>query len=329
MHHHTHQKRVVLVDDDPIVQQAIRVQLEAHGMHVVVADTGPEGYERIREIRPGLCIVDWMLPGMDGLDLVREVRRDSATRGVYVIMLTARNSPAELREAFEAGVDDFLGKSPNTGEFTSRLRAAMRIIELQQELKQQFEEVSNLNSQLVELNCQLQAMATTDALTGLSNRRDTLEKLGYLWQQWTRHRAPLCVAFVDIDHFKRINDTHGHDAGDDVLRHFAGLLSDDRRVTEVIGRYGGEEFVLGMPLQTLHQAVTAMERLREHVQFRPILASAGDVPVTVSIGVAQSAEWMTSLDDLVRAADKALYTAKRTGRNRVCVADAIELARHA
>lgn len=314
----SHNIRVVLVDDDPVVLVAIRSQLEELGLDVISVADSAKAFKVIEKVEPSLCIIDWMMPGMGGLDLVRQIRGDANTRDIYAIMLTAKDRPEELMAAFEAGVDDYLAKAANPGEITSRINAAKRVIMLQKELVERVEAIASLNAQLVTMNEQLNDMASTDVLTQLPNRRSVFDRLEYMWASWVRHRTPLSIAMLDIDHFKQVNDTYGHDAGDDVIRHVSSILMNQVREVDAIGRYGGEEFIIGISHQLHDDVVSGLDRLRVDVKSRAAKTKCGDITTSISIGVAEADDSITSLDGLIKSADIAMYDAKRSGRDRVC-----------
>ncbi len=224
---------VIIIDDDPIYRRVREDLVREHRLTTVTAVNGRSGLDLIRRMKPRVCIVDWMMPGLDGPALMRELRHDPTTQHIYAIMLTGKEHLHELVEAFDAGVDDFLRKPIHPAEFSARLRAAMRLVTTQEALDQQFQAVESLNTELVTANRELHTLATTDPLTGLPNRRAALEALERDWTRWDRYGTPICVAMADIDHFKGVNDTHGHDAGDAVLRHVSRQIDATRRDSDL------------------------------------------------------------------------------------------------
>lgn len=310
-------RRVVLVDDDPIVLAAIGEKLKHLGLDVISFSDAGKGLEAIHQVKPCMCIVDWMMPGLDGLAMVRQIRNDPDVQDTYVIMLTAKDRSEELVAAFEAGVDDYLAKSACKGEIAARINAALRVIKLQEELAGRIDTITGLNRRLIAANEHLNDMASTDVLTCMPNRRSAYERLGQLWSGWVRHRTPVCVAMIDIDHFKMVNDMHGHDAGDDVLRHVSSILKNQTRQADVMGRYGGEEFIIGISHQSIDEVVAGLDRLRVDIKSSPARSRSGVITTSVSIGVAEVGLGISSLEDLIKAADMALYEAKRSGRDRV------------
>lgn len=309
--------RVLIVEDDPLVRAILETQLRSLGLETALAADGQQAIAKVDAGWPDLCLIDWMMPQMDGLSLVRHLRAQAASRAMHVIMLTARAGTAELVAAFDAGVDDFVTKPVQPAELSARIHAASRMIGLRQELAGQVQQVQQLNAALQEANEQLEELAATDALTGLPNRRHALAALGRVWSSWSREGRPMCVAMIDVDHFKQINDRHGHDVGDAVLRHLAGLMEAERRGADVLGRYGGEEFILGFPGQSLDGAGVALERLCERVRQTPAQVQGQSVPLSISVGVAEAMPSLPNLMAVIREADQMLYGAKQAGRDRV------------
>jgi diguanylate cyclase (GGDEF)-like protein len=232
---------------------------------------------------------------------------------VYVIMLTVNSDAPRLVEAFEVGVDDFLPKPFELGVLLARMRAAIRIVDTQAELERRNAELEVANRRLMEL-------ASTDELTGLANRRAGLQRLQEHWDASSRHDHPLSCALIDVDHFKQLNDTYGHAVGDQVLVEVGAMFTKERRSTDVICRYGGEEFLLILPHETAEGATLAAARCRELIESHRMSIGALSLSVTVSIGVAQRTSATTNIEQLLRAADDALYTAKENGRNTVRLA---------
>lgn len=320
---------VLVVDDDPASVNLIAKVVGAAGHEVVTAQDEMEGLQRVLQDGIQLIITDWMMPDMDGLELCRAIRAHEGVSFAYVIVLTASTDEGRIVEAFEAGADDFLSKPFNRRELLARLRGGLRIIRLQQDLDRRSREVHRFNAEmaiahreLAEANEKLNRMATTDELTGLTNRREALARLDDHWASAVRHDQPLACIGLDIDHFKSFNDTHGHAIGDLVLKETAGVLLATARREERVCRVGGEEFLILCPLSTEKMAAIAAERLRRAVEAHRIKSGDLELSVRISLGVAERTEGMNGPDDLLKAADDALYAAKKAGRNRVFVASA-------
>jgi diguanylate cyclase (GGDEF)-like protein len=312
---------VVVVDDDPVELRLLMKHLIRAGHSVHAAADGAEALRLVLEVNPQLVITDWVMPGMDGTALVKALRQTKLGRQVYVILLTGSEEDDDQVEAFEAGADDYVVKPFRPRLLAARLRACARVVRLQEEVRLDKEELRRCMAELGVANRKLQQAALTDALTGLYNRRYALERLDKEWAAATRHDKPLACLLLDIDHFKRVNDTHGHDIGDLVLRETAKVLGDTLRQSDVVCRLGGEEFLVIGPETDLEAARRCAERLRAAVEGQVIEVPSGRLRVTVSIGVAVRTEQTDGPAELLKAADQAVYAAKAGGRNRVCLVE--------
>ena len=315
--------RVLLVDDDPAYRALLKKVLATGEYEVLTATNGREALRVLREEGVQLVVTDWNMPEMDGIDFCRAVRSAESVGFVYVIILTAQADKARLLEAFAAGADDFLSKPCDRQELLARLRAGLRIIELEASLAERSRLLHKVNAELAILNEKLEQMATTDELTGLFNRRQATSRLDELWALAQRYHQPLSCIMADIDHFKKFNDEHGHAAGDLVLENTAFVLKTAARETDVVCRMGGEEFLVLCPNVPASGAALCAERLRATVASRFIPYRDSELRVTISLGVAEREEGIACPDDLLKAADDALYAAKNAGRNRVQVATGV------
>lgn len=297
---------ILIADDDAISRRLLRAALASLGHQVVEVEDGVSAVKALTlSDAPALAILDWMMPGMDGLEVCRTVRHKPG-RYVYVILLTARDSPDDMIEALDAGADDFLTKPFNAGELRARLKAGERVLMLQDDL---------LRSQEV-----LKHDATHDHLTGLWNRARILDELARELRRNRRELSPLAVMLADVDRFKQINDTHGHAAGDVVLQQVAKRLRSSLRNSDSLGRYGGEEFLMILPYADVNGARDVAERVRTAVAAGPIGNNGVSLDVTISLGLACAIGASLPEEMLLQAADQALYRAKANGRNRVEVA---------
>jgi two-component system, cell cycle response regulator len=295
--------RVLIADDDPISRRLLQVSLSNAGYEAVMAADGAEALRLLQDAdSPRLAVLDWMMPEMDGVEVCRIVRKAAREPYAYLILLTARGHQSEIVQGLEAGADDYITKPFDIDELKARLRAGKRILELQQEL--------------VSAREQLRVLATRDSLSGLLNRMAVMAVLEKELSRAVREGQSLAVMMVDIDHFKSVNDNHGHHAGDIVIRETARKLIASIRPYDSSGRYGGEEFVVVAPGCDLDSAVSLAERVREAVLAQDIRVDDVAIPTTISIGVAVSWEG-AEVGQLLRAADEALYAAKHGGRNRV------------
>lgn len=272
---------------------------------VTSVDNGLEAWGVLQEEdSPRMAILDWMMPGLDGIELCRRIRRQPPGPYKYVLLLTAKGSKEDVVAGLDAGADDYLTKPFDANELRARLRAGERIRELQ--------------GALVKAHSELQFEAAHDHLTGLWNRGAIIDLLRRETQRSARSGEPMGMIMADLDHFKRINDTHGHQTGDAVLREVAQRMLKSVRNYDHVGRYGGEEFMIVLTACTPANLAVSAERMRVHVCEKPVESDAGPIPVTISIGWAiQALGSPAQVEELVRAADRALYDAKANGRNRV------------
>jgi diguanylate cyclase (GGDEF)-like protein len=294
--------KILIAEDEAISRRLLEASLAKLGHEVVAVTDGASAVSALLEPdAPRLAILDWMMPGTDGLEVCRRLRTD-APAYVYVILLTAKQFQEEQVAAFEAGVDDFLSKPLDVARLQARLRVGERVLDLQ--------------SKLLEIQEVLRHQATHDHLTGLWNRRMILDVLDRELNRASHQGEPIAVALADIDHFKQINDAHGHGAGDEVLKAAAERMRSAIRRYDAIGRYGGEEFLLVLPNCPAPDALDVVERARRAVGAAAIDAAGSPLEVSISAGVA----WTNGTTDsaaIVHAADEALYRAKEGGRNRV------------
>ncbi|MEO7103449.1 MAG: diguanylate cyclase [Gemmatimonadaceae bacterium] len=317
-------KRILVVDDNADNIQLLRARLEARGYIVEEAPDGEVALERVfTNPPPDLILLDVMMPKIDGFEVVRRIKSDETLPFIPVIMQTALDSTESMVQGLDAGADDYVSKPVNFRELDARVKSLLRIKGLQSALAQRERELSVANAQL-------RIMSSTDVLTGVANRRSLEERLHEMWEHSIRLHEPLSVVMCDIDHFKRVNDDFGHQAGDAVLQQFAKLLQAEAREIDRVGRYGGEEFVLLLPGTVLDAAVTFAERIRESVERAEFRYGDGQtLQKTMSCGVAA---WPHPLvndpEALIKAADDALYAAKETGRNRVIRFDGREFNEH-
>lgn len=312
--------RVLIVDDQPADLSLLGKHLELAGYEVLTASNGLEALKILHAEGPQLIITDWMMPQMDGIEFCQAVRSSELVGIVYIIILTAHSDKERLVEAFRAGADDFLSKPFHREELSARLKAGKRIVRLESELAVERRVLHKTNAELAILNGQLDRLATTDELTGLSNRRTAVQRLDELWEAAARYQQPLACILLDIDHFKRFNDTHGHDVGDAVLRHVASVLRRNTRGSDLICRIGGEEFLVLCPSTTAAEASVGAERLRRTVESSALNCNGIELSVTLSAGVSERDTTMIDSDQLLKSADNALYAAKQAGRNQVAVA---------
>jgi two-component system, cell cycle response regulator len=299
--------KILIADDDPISRRLLEATLARLGHEVLAV---PDGLEALSSLLaadgPRMAILDWMMPGLDGLAVCRAVRHRTSPYA-WLILLTSRDRHEDMLAGLEAGADDFLTKPLSVVELQARLRSGARVLDSQESL---------LAAQEA-----LRLEAIRDHLTGLWNRRMILDQLGRELHRAAHEKRSLAVVLVDLDHFKAVNDTHGHAAGDTVLREAAARMRVALRDYDFIGRYGGEEFLILLPGCDGESARLVAERVRMRVASSPIGFGASNVSITVSLGVAWTGTSREAAASLIDAADAALYRAKALGRDRVEILD--------
>ncbi len=296
--------KVLIADDDITSRQILESVISRWGFQPVAVEDGLKALQIMSEPEPpSLLLLDWEMPGLDGLSLAHHLSDEDSADGPYIIMLTARDGNHDIVSGLAAGASDYITKPFETDILKARLELARRNIELQ----------DKLNAALKKL----EVLASIDELTHLPNRRSALVSLGKEMDRSLRHRTELCIGLCDIDHFKAINDNFGHAAGDQILTQIANLLKSGFRQYDVVGRYGGEEFIFAMPTGKTG-ADMVLERLRASIATHTFKTADNDLAVTMSFGAVMltDAEEM-SLNDWIRAADEALYESKGRGRNQV------------
>jgi len=297
--------RVLIADDSATSRAVLRKSLAKWGYEVVMAEDGAEALDILdRPDAPPMAILDWVMPHFTGPEVCKKVRETRREPYTYILLLTSKNSKDETIEGLEAGADDYIVKPFDQQELSVRLRAGKRIIDLQLSLMEAREE--------------LREKANKDLLTKLHNRSAIMATLETEIARSHRDQRSVGLALLDIDHFKKVNDTYGHFAGDAVLRETAARLKGSMRAYDQVGRYGGEEFLVVLPNCDMEQAVQQADRMRIRLQESKILADAGvEIPVTASFGVTVTDLSDRDPDVFIRVADEALYKAKANGRNRV------------
>lgn len=308
--------RILIVEDDAASLLILQAEIEHLGHECMTADDGLEAWELLQSAAIDVVISDWMMPKLDGIELCRRVRAQPRAQYTYFIFLTSLRHQREIFEGIESGADDYLLKPLDYNELQMRLMVAARITSLHAALAEKSQRLESLNRELSE-------QGRTDALTQVGNRLRLHEDLEVLAARARRYQQRCCIAMCDIDFFKVYNDIHGHLAGDDVLRAVARTIRDTARSEDGVYRYGGEEFLVMLPEQSLESATLAMERIRKAIESLAIPLDPGPPArtITISAGIAalSSGEGDT-LALLIERADSALYEAKKAGRNRVHVA---------
>jgi len=299
-------RTVLIIDDSEVVRAHVERVLSQCGEvdRVLIASDGAEGFKLLLSTPIDLVLCDVVMPAIDGYKFLALKQARLELHEVPVIMLTGEEQVRSKVRGLEAGAQDYLTKPFDDAELVARVRVHLKIKSLQDELR--------------EKNVRLEELSRTDGLTGLFNRRYFLDLCDLELERARRYRLPLSYLMVDIDFFKKVNDTHGHLGGDHVLAAVAALLRRELRREDAAGRYGGEEFAVLLPHTERPGALRTAERIRAIVEANPVAVEDFHVPVTVSVGVATgNGELPETFNVLVDAADQALYRAKREGRNRV------------
>ncbi len=298
----------MIVEDHTVSRKLLEKGLTKRGYQVTSVENGNLALEQINTRFFPIVISDWMMPGMDGPQLCRAIRKGTFPGYVYIILLTAKDSTEDIITGLQAGADDYLTKPFHDAELNARLKTGIRILELEQSLKAANEEI--------------RILSITDPLTGCYNRAYLNERLLQEISRAKRYQHELSIVMCDIDHFKRVNDAHGHLAGDQVLKRFAeGLKQPVRKDLDWVARYGGEEFIMILPETDYASAQTVAERVRSTTEQAQINLSGSPVYITASFGVtgfdAQTPQEHLTYQRIIEQADLYLYQAKENGRNRV------------
>jgi diguanylate cyclase (GGDEF)-like protein len=282
------------------------------GYEVVSVEDGDAAWKTLQGTdAPRMALLDWMMPGQNGVDVCRALRKVRPEPYTYLLLLTAKDAKESVVEGLESGADDYLTKPFNPQELKARIRVGLRLLELEDKLVQARET--------------MRFKATHDTLTGVLNRGAILETLDReVWRSQREGRS-LGVLIADLDHFKSVNDTYGHLAGDIVLREISKRMEADVRSYDAVGRYGGEEFLILLPGCNGVAVREKAEHLRDVIARQPVSTEAGELTITLSIGGVATADWPAdSATRILQMADLALYRAKEEGRNRTVVAGAVE-----
>ena len=297
--------RILVVDDDPVTLHMVVYRLRQWGHEVISCMDGAAAWKVLKDgMVPDIAILDWMMPGMNGLDLCQKIRSQTDRPYVYIVLLTGKNNQKDLIAGLDAGADDYLTKPFHLGELEARLRAGKRIVDLQNELI------------IARETARIQAMQ--DSLTHILNHGAILDTLLNELNRAQREHQPLSLILSDLDSFKSVNDSYGHVVGDRVLVEVARRMRNCLRSYDAIGRYGGEEFLIVLPHSDDAQAIRLAERIRVAIALEPFRCNQVDLTVTISQGVTTwTAPDSIPIEQLIQTADRALYGVKHSGRNAV------------
>jgi diguanylate cyclase (GGDEF)-like protein len=300
---------ILVADDEPVNLALIKRRLEWEHYRVETAEDGGQAVEAARRVLPDLIILDVMMPVLDGLGACRLLKEDPATRDIPVIFLSALDDTDTKVRGLDLGANDYVSKPFRVEELLARVSVAIRLKLERDRLRQRAEELRRSAEAASE-------MSMTDALTGLLNRYGLHRALQRELSEARRYSRPLSCLLIDLDFFKAVNDTYGHAAGDTALRQAARVIADSVRGSDVVCRYGGEEFLVLAPETGLGGALSLAEKIRRAFAARPFGDAERVFPLTLSAGVAQLRP-AESGNDMIARADDALYHAKQTGRDRV------------
>ncbi len=292
---------ILIADDSLLIRAIVRAGLEEEGYQVAEADDGLVAFAECRRLRPDVVLLDIEMPGLDGYQVLAKLKADAELRNTPVVFLTSRTDTSDIVAGLKGGAHDYLKKPFEPAELLARVGSAVH--------------VKRLQDQLWDRNVELDRMSRTDGLTGLFNRWHLEDELARQPRTANRHNDDLAIILFDIDHFKRVNDTYGHPAGDLVLCEFARRLTESMRAGDIVGRWGGEEFLALLPRTDLAGAMAVADRIRTATAATPITVAGQEIWVTVSGGCVVGGG--TDPTRLIEIADTRLYEAKTGGRNRI------------
>ncbi|KAA0258909.1 diguanylate cyclase [Deferribacter autotrophicus] len=294
--------KVLVADDDKDAREVLSAFLSKLNYKVYEASNGLDAFELIKNNNISIALIDWIMPGLNGVDLCQKIRELNLNHYVYVIIVTGKSDKDDTLEALHKGADDYIVKPFSFKELKVRLFSAERIIKLENKLKEAYEKLYN--------------ETIHDFLTGILNRRSIINELNNLYRQ---PEVEIGLIIIDIDNFKKINDTYGHLVGDEVLKDISRIISQTLRKTDFVGRYGGEEFLVILPYLNINESYKIAERIRKNIENNSFHIGNLELKITVSLGVS-SVKKYENLNDALEAADKALYNAKKSGKNKTIIA---------
>ncbi len=307
---------ILVVDDDIVSRTVMKKHLNKAGFEVITAGNGKEALHLFDESFCPIVLTDWMMPEISGPELCKMLREKKTAGYVFIILITARDSKTDIVSGLESGADDYLTKPIHPDELVARINTGIRILSLEQSLRNANEEI--------------RLLSITDALTGCFNRTYLSDRFSQEITRSQRYGHNLSIVLTDIDHFKRVNDTYGHQVGDMVLKAFASCVSSQiREKIDWAVRYGGEEFLIVLPETTSSGAGIMAERLRKAVEGLEVIHDGQSIKITASFGGASVDFGGTSRDErsltmeqLINLADEQLYKSKNEGRNRISLMEA-------
>jgi len=287
--------KILIAEDERVASKILEKHITGWGYDVLVVPDGKKAWQTFKKNEIGIALLDWMMPKMTGVELCRKIRNDKSGKYTYIILLTAKHKQIDINKGLTAGADEYLTKPFNPIELKARLKTGKRIIDLLEKLHKQ---------------------AIYDGLTKVFNRREIMRILKEEFHRAQRTNQPLSIIMLDIDHFKKVNDTYGHPAGDEVLFEITSRITKVMRAYDKIGRYGGEEFIIILPHNSQKSVKKVAERIRENISQKSIQTSAGPLKLYVSLGCTSTENIdANSSEMMIKISDEALYNAKNKGRN--------------
>jgi len=298
--------KLLIADDSKVSRMMLLAITKRWGYDIVIAEDGEQAWQIMQQDdAPQLLLLDWEMPKMSGIEVCQRVIAKNPENPAYIVLLTSRTSSDDIVEGLSNGASDYLSKPFDSAELQVRLQVGKRMIELQDKLNTTLQELTNL--------------ASHDVLTGLLNRRAIMESLPKEIKRIERQELTLCIGMCDIDHFKKINDSYGHLVGDEVLKEVTKRMDESLRDHDLLGRYGGEEFLVITPVDCIKNGIMVYQRICDAVSAQPIVIDDLSISVTISCGVTSYSPENNEKDstELLAKADEALYQAKGAGRNQV------------
>ena len=311
---------ILIVDDTPNNLSVLRQMLTEQGHRVRPAISGEIALKTVRADLPDLILLDIVMPQMNGYEVCRQLKKQRETKDIPIIFISALNEMEDKMRAFSEGGVDYISKPFHSEEVLARVSTHLTLSFQKKELKRQNQELKEKNALILDQAEELKKMASKDFLTGLSNRRDFIEKSQQEETRFLRTRRPFAVILLDIDYFKQVNDTFGHDCGDIVLKGVAHTLETSLRQQDLVARWGGEEFICLLPETDFTGAMNVAEKIRISISSETHKCSTEEIKVTTTVGVAVY-NGDEILHECIARADKALYQGKADGRNQVCSLD--------
>ncbi len=315
---------ILIVDDTPNNLSVLRQMLTEQGHRVRPAISGEIALKTVRADLPDLILLDIVMPEMNGYEVCRHLKAQDETKEIPIIFISALNEMEDKIRAFSEGGVDYISKPFHSEEVLARVSTHLTLSFQKKALERQNQELKEKNALILEQTEALKKMAAKDFLTGLSNRRDFIEKAKHEETRFSRTRRPFAVILLDIDHFKRVNDTYGHECGDIVLKGVAERLENELRQQDVVARWGGEEFICLLSETDLTGAMHVADKIRVSISRESHRCGTKKINVTVTLGVTVY-NGDVLLEECIAWADKALYQGKTDGRDRVCFLETLQM----